>query len=89
MVTKYCSLDFRGTFPNLFVRNLVRDLPYSHVLEDPVSSTTTSPPLPHPLVFVYLEVTACVQCYVSDSCHLVAINGCSIFSGTSVGMFLP
>ena len=34
MITEYCSLGFRGTFPSLFIRNLVRDLSYFYVLED-------------------------------------------------------
>lgn len=34
-------------------------------------------------------MTACVQCHVSASCHLVAINGCLMFPDSGDGMFLP
>lgn len=51
VVTEQCSLGFRSTFPNLFIRNLVRDFPYSHVLEDSVTSTTPSFPPASPISF--------------------------------------
>ena len=72
-------------FSKSFLRTLVRDCPYSHVLEDPISSTTTSPPSP---------VSFCVfgndtLCYVLDSCQLVTINSCSMFPDTIIGISFP
>ena len=80
---KILSTGLQRCFPNL--RNLVRDHPYSHVLEDPVSSATTSPPSP---------VSFCVfgndtLCCVLDSHQLVTINSCSMFPDTIIGCFFP
>lgn len=72
-------------FSKPFLRNLVRDRPYSRVLEGPVSSATTSPPSP---------VSFCVFgndtfCCVLDSRQLVTINSCSMFPDTIIGVSFP
>ena len=56
MVTKYCPLGFRGVFQILGILLEIILIPMFWRILYP----QPPPPLPHLLVFVYLEMTPCV-----------------------------
>lgn len=71
---KILSTKLQRVFSKSFLRNLVRDRPYSYVLEDRVSSTI-SPPSP----VSFCEFGNDTLCCVLDRRQLVTINSCSMF----------